>query len=143
PNSQLFSAARSREQAAVLFNLAAKMVRLSPELSSVVGIRDTAKQLYCGELGTIYRALSAEASTAMGLSPRFVAHDELGQVRGPRDPLYEALETATAAQEDPLSVNISTQAPTDADLLAILIDDAEKGEDPSTALRTKDRNSVV
>ena len=135
PNSQLFSAARSREQAAVLFNLAAKMVRLSPELSSVVGIRDTAKQLYCGELGTIYRALSAEASTAMGLSPRFVAHDELGQVRGPRDPLYEALETATAAQEDPLSVIISTQAPTDADLLSILIDDAEKGEDPRTVLR--------
>ena len=135
PNSQLFSAARSRDQAAVLFNLAAKMVRLSPELSSVVGIRDTAKHLYCPELGTVYRALSAEASTAMGLSPRFVAHDELGQVKGPRDPLYEALETATAAQEDPLSVIISTQASTDDDLLSILIDDAEKGEDPRTVLR--------
>jgi phage terminase large subunit-like protein len=31
-NSQLFSAAQSREQAAVLFNLAAKCVRMSPDL---------------------------------------------------------------------------------------------------------------
>lgn len=35
-NSQLFSAAQSREQAAVLFNLAAKVVRFSPELSAYV-----------------------------------------------------------------------------------------------------------
>src|SRR3546814_16923435 len=33
PNSQLFSAAQSREQAAVLFGLAAKSVRMSPERS--------------------------------------------------------------------------------------------------------------
>ena len=61
-------------------------------------------------------------------------HDELGQVRGPRSPLYEALETATGAQEDPLTVIISTQAPTDADLLSILIDDAKAGHDPHTVL---------
>jgi phage terminase large subunit-like protein len=135
PNSQLFSAAQSREQAGVLFALAAKMVRLSPSLSAVCGIRDTAKQIYCQELGTLYRALSAEASTAFGLSPRFLAHDELGQSKGPRSPLYEALETATAAQDDPLSIIISTQAPTDGDLLSVLIDDAQTGADPRTVLR--------
>lgn len=135
PNSQLFSAARSRDQAAVLFSLAAKMVRMSPDLSGAVIIRDTAKEIYCPELGSKYKALSAEASTAFGLSPRFVAHDELGQVRGPRDSLYEALETATAAQEAPLSVIISTQAPTSADLLSILIDDALTGADPRTIVR--------
>lgn len=134
-NSQLYSAAQSRDQAAVLFSLAAKMVRMSPELAATVTIRDTAKQLYCPELGTLYRALSADASTAFGLSPRFVAHDELGQVRGPRSELYEALETATAAQDNPLSVVISTQAPNDGDLLSILIDDALKGEDPRVVLR--------
>jgi phage terminase large subunit-like protein len=64
-----------------------------------------------------------------------VAHDELGQVKGPRSPLYEALETATAAQDDPLSVIISTQAPTDADLLSLLIEDAQKGRDKRTVLR--------
>lgn len=129
-NSQLFSAAQSRDQASILFALAAKVVRMSPDLSSVVTVRDTAKQLFCSDLGTLYRALSADASTAYGLSPVFVVHDELGQVKGPRSELYEALETASAAQAEPLSIIISTQAPTDADLLSVLIDDALTGADP-------------
>lgn len=133
-NSQLFSAAQSRDQAAVLYALAAKMVRLSPDLLAVVTIRETAKQLLCAELGTLYRALSADANTAYGLSPSFTVHDELGQVRGPRSELYEALETATGAQESPLSIIISTQAPTDADLLSVLIDDAKTGKDPRVKL---------
>ena len=87
-NSQLFSAAQSRDQAAILFSLAAKIVRMSPDLNAVVAVRDTAKQLACQELGTLYRALSAEASTAYGLSPVFTVHDELGQVKGPRSELY-------------------------------------------------------
>ena len=40
------------------------------------------------------------------------------------------METASAAQEHPLSVVISTQAPTDADLLSLLIDDGLTGADP-------------
>ncbi|MGE0294980.1 MAG: terminase large subunit, partial [Hyphomonadaceae bacterium] len=134
PNAQLYSAAQSREQAAILFALAAKMVRMSPSLRNYVVIRDTAKQLFCPGLGTLYRALSAEAPTAYGLSPAVVLHDELGQVRGPRSELYEALETAAGAQEAPLSIIMSTQAPTDGDLLSILIDDAKAGHDPRTKL---------
>ncbi len=130
-NSQLFSAAQSRDQAAILFALAAKIVRMSPSLIEHVNVRDTAKQLHCAELGTLYRALSADASTAYGLSPVFTVHDELGQVKGPRSELYEALETASAAQESPLSIVISTQAPTDADLLSLLIDDALTKADPT------------
>lgn len=133
-NSQLYSAAQSRDQAAILFSLAAKIVRMSPTLNPHVTVRDTVKQLYCPELGTLYRALSADASTAYGLSPVFTVHDELGQVRGPRSELYEALETASGAQEAPLSIVISTQAPSDADLLSLLIDDARLGEDPRTKL---------
>jgi glycosyltransferase involved in cell wall biosynthesis len=60
-NSQLFSTAQSREQAGVIFSLAAKIVRLGPELRAVVTVRDTAKELLCIARGTKYRALSAEA----------------------------------------------------------------------------------
>lgn len=134
PNSQLNSAAQSKDQAAILFKLAAKVVRLSPTLSPVVVIRDTVKELLCPELGTLYKALSAEASTAYGLSPVFIVHDELGQVKGPRSELYDALETAVGAHENPLSIVISTQAPTDGDLLSVLIDDALAGNDPRVVL---------
>jgi phage terminase large subunit-like protein len=132
PNSQLYSTAQSRDQAALIFGLASKMVRMNSDLSRAISIRESAKVLTCSELGTSYRALSADATTALGLSPAFVIHDELGAVEGPRSQLYEALELATAAQDNPLSVIISTQAPSDTDLLSILIDDALAGGDPRT-----------
>jgi phage terminase large subunit-like protein len=134
-SGQLFSAAQSREQAALVFSLAAKMVRMSPELDREVVIRDTAKEILCPARGTKYKALSSETTTAFGLSPVLCIHDELGQVLGPRSILYDAMETAVAAQANPLTVIISTQAPTDADLLSILIDDAKSDADPRTVLR--------
>jgi phage terminase large subunit-like protein len=118
-----------------VFGLAVKMIRMNQKLLSKVVIRETAKQIACPKLGTTYRALSADAGTNFGLSPALVVHDELGQIRGPRSSLYEAMETATAAQEEPLTVIISTQAPTDADLLSVLIDDAKEAHDPHTVLR--------
>jgi phage terminase large subunit-like protein len=81
PNSQLYSAAQSRDQAAILFNLAAKIVRLSSDLRDFVTVRDTSKQLFCPGRGTLYRALSAEVSTSFGLSPAMIIFDELGQWR--------------------------------------------------------------
>lgn len=132
PNSNLYSAAQSRDQAAITFDAAMKMVRMSPSLLSVVKIRDTAKELIVPELGTVYKALSAEASTAFGLKPVLIIHDELGQVEGEKFDLYDALETATATQANPLTLIISTQAPNDAALLSQLIDDALEGNDKRT-----------
>lgn len=129
-SGQLYSCAQSRDQAAILFRLASLMVRMSPDLSQYVLIKESAKQLICPELGTVYKALSADASTALGLSPTVVIHDELGAVRGPRFDLYEAMETAAAAQAEPLSIIISTQAAKPDDLLSILIKDAQSGADP-------------
>ncbi len=129
-NSQLLSTAQSRDQAAVIFELAAKIVRMSPDLHQAIGIRDSSKQLYCADRGTEYKALSAEAKTAFGKSPVFVVHDELGQVVGPRSLLFESVETAAGAHDNPLSIIISTQAPTDADLLSVIIDDALAEHDP-------------
>lgn len=133
-NGQLYSAAQSRDQAAIIYKLAMQTVTMSPSLSGVVTIRDAKKELYCAELGTVYKALSSEAKTAYGFSPTFIVHDELGQVSGPRSDLYEALETATGAHENPLSIIISTQARTDADMLSVMIDDALTGADPRTVV---------
>lgn len=132
PGSQLVSAAQSREQAGLIYRAASRMAMLSPTIRPHVVTVDSAKRITCKALGTEYRALSADAHTAYGLSPALVIHDELGQVRGPQSDLYDALETAMAAHDDPLSIIISTQAPTDGDLLSMLIDAAEEGRDPRT-----------
>lgn len=129
-NSQIVSGARSREQAAQVFNYAAKMVMLSPVLSGLVKIIPSGKRLIGLPMNVEYRALSAEGKTAHGLSPILAILDEVGQVRGPQDDFIDAITTAQGAHEAPLLVAISTQAANDADLFSTWIDDAKTSGDP-------------
>jgi phage terminase large subunit-like protein len=131
-NAQIVSGARSRDQAALVFNLAWKMTQLSPELAKLVRVVPSGKRLIGLPMNVEYRALAAEGKTAHGLSPVVIILDELGQVRGPKDPFVEALETAQGAYDDGLQLVISTQAPTDADMLSLWIDDAVRSDDPHT-----------
>lgn len=131
-NAQIVSGARSRDQAALVFNLAWKMCQLSADLNKLVRVVPSGKRLIGLTMNTEYRALAAEGKTAHGLSPVVVILDELGQVKGSHDPFVEALETAQGAYDDGLQLVISTQAPTDADMLSLWIDDAIRSEDPHT-----------
>ncbi len=134
-NSQIYSAARSRDQAALVFEYLAKSIRMNPKLEGLARITDSSKRIDGLAMNVTYRALSADATTAHGKSPVLTIHDELGQVVGPTDALYDALETAGGAHEEPLSLIISTQAASDTDLLSILIDDAIRTDSPSTVVR--------
>ena len=129
-NSQIVSGAMSRDQAALVFNLAAKMVQLSPELSGIVRIVPSSKRLIGLPMNVEYRALAADGTTAHGLSPVLSILDEVGQIRGPQSDFVDAITTAQGAHEDPLLLAISTQAANDADLFSQWLDDAEKSKDP-------------
>jgi phage terminase large subunit-like protein len=131
-NSRVYGAARSRDQAAILYDYAAKSIRMNPKLEGVVRLSDATKTIHGIRYGVQYRALSAEATTAYGLNPAMTIHDELGQVHGPEDALFDALDSASGAQDEPLSIILSTQAATDGDLLSLLIDDALSSGDPSS-----------
>lgn len=128
-NSQIVSGARSRNQAALIFKLAVKMIKLNPELDSICKIIPSKKQLIGLVMNVEYEALSADAFTTHGLSPILAIIDEAGQVRGPQDEFIDAVETAQGAYDNPLMIVISTQAPSDADLLSVWIDDAQKSQD--------------
>jgi phage terminase large subunit-like protein len=130
-NAQIVSGALSRDQAALVFNLAAKMVQLSPELSKRIRIVPSGKRLIGLQWNTEYKALAAEGKTAHGLSPVLAILDEIGQVRGPQNDFVDAITTSQGAHENPLLIVISTQAPTDADLMSVWLDDAMRAEDPS------------
>lgn len=129
-NSQIVSGARSRDQAALVFGLMSKMITLSPDLSQLVRIVPSGKRLIGLAQNVEYRALAADGRTAHGLSPLLAIFDEMGQVRGPQDDFVEAIETAQGAYDDALKLIISTQAPTDADMLSVRIDDALRSKDP-------------
>lgn len=129
-NSQIISGARSRDQAAIVFKLAEKMIRLNPDLSKIVKVIPSSKMLIGLTMNVEYKAISAEAGTAHGLSPVVAILDEVGQVRGPYDAFIEAIITAQGAHDNPLLLAISTQAATDADLFSIWLDDARQSADP-------------
>jgi phage terminase large subunit-like protein len=128
-NAQIISGALSREQAAIVYDLASKMVMQSKELSAIIREVPSSKKLIGIPMNTEYRAISAEGKTAHGLSPVLAILDELGQVRGPTSDFVDAITTSQGAHDAPLLMVISTQAPNDADLLSIWLDDAKASQD--------------
>lgn len=129
-NSQIVSGAQSQDQAAVVFELARKMIDMSPQLSAVVRIHPSGKRLTGLRKNVLYRALSAEGKTAHGLSPILAILDEVGQVQGPTDKFVTAITSAQGAYQNPLLIAISTQAPTDADMFSTWIDAQKAAPDP-------------
>jgi len=129
-NTQIISGARSRDQAALVYKLAEKMVRLNPDLSKIIKATPSSKALVGLPMNVEFKAISADAGTAHGLSPVLAILDEVGQVKGPTDAFIEAIETAQGAHDAPLLLAISTQAATDGDLFSDWLDKAATGNDP-------------
>lgn len=128
-NTQIISGAQSRDQAALVFELASKMVRLNADLSRLTRIIPSSKKIVGLMRSTVYHAISAEGKTAYGLSPVLAILDEVGQVRGSKDDFVDAIVTSQGAHENPLLIAISTQAPNAMDLLNVWIDDAKESKD--------------
>lgn len=131
-NTQIVSGALSRDQAALIYKLAAKMIHQSPKLQKIVKEIPSKKTLIGLRLNVEFQALAADGATAQGLSVYLGLIDEAGQVRGPSSDFIDAISTSQGAHEAPLMIYLSTQAPTDADFLSVMIDDAELSQDPHT-----------
>ena len=129
-NGEIYSAANEREQAGQVFKVAAQIVRADPELAAMLKVVDSTKTIVCYGNGSFYRAISAEAGTKHGLNPSVVIYDELAQAKN-RD-LYDVLDTAMGAREEPLFVTISTQSNDPQHILSELIDDGLRADDPTT-----------
>lgn len=134
PFQQVVTAARVKEQAAITFDYCVNSIQCSATLSPVVNIQKQKKQFEVRRIGTNYKALSRDAKAQLGKSPAVAVHDELGQVQGPVDELYNNIETAMKAHSAPMSVIVSTQAPKDGDLLSLIIDDIKNNPRPDAVL---------
>jgi len=129
-NGEIYSAANDREQAAQVFKVAAQIVRADPELSALLKVVDSTKTIVCYGNGSVYRAISAEAGTKHGLNPSVVIFDELAQAKNRE--LYDVLDTAMGARQEPLFITISTQSNDPQHILSQLIDDGLRSDDPTT-----------
>ena len=137
PRGEVYAAANDRFQAGKVFAEMTAIISKHPEIENRVNIIRFRKEIEVlegdGE-GSIYSTLSADAATKHGLSPSFCVYDEAGQA--PKRDLFEALDTAMGARDNPLLCIISTQAADDHHMLSELIDygvkvKAGELEDPS------------
>lgn len=127
-NSRIISGAMSRDQAAEVYNYASKMAQLSDKIRDLVKIVPSKKQIFGLRMNVEYQATSADAKTAHGKSPIVAILDELGQIDGPQSDFVDAITTAQGAWNNPLLIQISTQAATDAAYFSVQIDDAIKNK---------------
>jgi len=131
-NSTLASAAMSREQAALVHGLMTKMLHLSPKVRGRYKIIPSTKRIFGLSKNVEYLALAADAKTGHGKALLVVLLDEAGQIKGPQSDYVDMLVSSQGSYEKPLFIVISTQAPTDADLLSTWIDAAATSGDPAT-----------
>ena len=117
---EVYSCANDRFQASKVFSEMSAMVRRHKYLHLRSNIGRFHRKIEDLETESIYQAVSAEASTKMGLNPSLVVYDELGQAQN-RD-LYDAMDTAMGARSNPLLLVISTQAADDTAPMSQLID---------------------
>jgi phage terminase large subunit-like protein len=131
-NSQIVSGAMSRDQAALVYSLADKMLAMQPKFAGLYKSIPSSKRIVGLKANVEYRALAADGTTAHGLSPILAILDETAQIKGPMTPFVEAITTSQGAHDHPLLITISTQAASDADMLSLWIDDARRASDPHT-----------
>lgn len=104
--AEVYSAAADKDQAALVFNVAAQMIRNDPELLAQCEIIDSQKRIVHRKSGSFYRAISAEAYSKHGFNASVVIYDELHAA--PNRELYDVLSTSQGARSQPLMIAITT-----------------------------------
>jgi phage terminase large subunit-like protein len=125
--AEVYSAAADRDQASLVFNVAAQMVRSDPELDAICEIVDSQKRIVHRGSGSVYRAISSEAYTKHGFNASMVIGDEVHAWPGTQGrELWDVLSTSQGGREQPLMIGISTAGYDRHSLLWELYDYAKK-----------------
>lgn len=104
--AQIYGAAGDRDQASIVFRVAAEMVRHSPLLAGKCRVIDSTKRIVVQETASFYRAIPSDAAGSHGFNASGVVVDEV-HVQPNRD-LIDVLTTSTGARRQPLTFYITT-----------------------------------
>lgn len=107
PGAQIISAATTFPQAAIIFNIAKRMVEKTPDLREAFGLEVWAKAITRYETGSSFKPIHAKASTQDGLNPSHTALDEIHAHKTPD--LLNVLTSAAGARDNPLWLYTTTE----------------------------------
>lgn len=104
--AEIYGCAVDRDQARKVYDVAERMVHLSPLLSARLKINKQAKRIYDIQTGSYYEVTAADAGGNLGHNPHGIVFDEvLAQKNGD---LWNAMRTGMGAREQPLMVAATT-----------------------------------
>lgn len=104
PGAEVYASATKKDQAKIVWDTAAAMVKASPDLKRFVKVQRN--NLSCAELGSKMEPLGADSNTLDGLNPHGNIVDELHAHRDRG--VWDVLDTAMGARRQPLTVAITT-----------------------------------
>jgi phage terminase large subunit-like protein len=106
-SAEVYGAGADRDQAGIIFQMAASMVRANPKLRSRSKVIDSSKRIVVPAVESFYRALSAEVAGKHGFNSHGVIFDEIHAQKNRQ--LWEVLTFgAGAARTQPLTFGITT-----------------------------------
>lgn len=104
--SKVYSAAKTREQAAMVYEPAAIMARSNPALAKRLVVTKSSKKIDFEQTASEYKALASDAGAIHGTNPHCVLFDEL-HTQTTRD-LYDVLKSGQGARAQPLFASLTT-----------------------------------
>lgn len=104
--AEVYGAAADKDQAALVFNVAKRMVELSPVLSRRLDVVDSKKRIVDPATASVYQVIAADAGGALGQDPHGIVFDEI--IAQPTRDLYDALRTGLGKRDQPLLVCATT-----------------------------------
>ncbi|MCA9011528.1 MAG: terminase large subunit [Planctomycetaceae bacterium] len=107
PCSEIYCAATKRDQAAIVWDEACRMVARRPYLSSRIKPLESKKQLLLPD-GSKFLPLAADGKTADGLNPHCVCFDELHAWQARHEEFHAKLTTGSGSRRQPLFFTITT-----------------------------------
>jgi phage terminase large subunit-like protein len=104
--AEVYGAAADKDQAALVFNVAKRMVELSPVLSRRLTIIDSKRRIVDPRTDSVYQVIAADAAGNLGQGPHGIVFDEI--IAQPSRDLYDALRTGLGKRDQPLLVCATT-----------------------------------
>lgn len=103
---EIYGCAKDRDQARKVFDVALRMVKLSPTLRRRLACKEHAKRLVDEKAASYYEVIAADAAGNLGHNPHGVVFDEV--LTQPNADLWNALRTAMGTRAQPLLVAATT-----------------------------------
>jgi phage terminase large subunit-like protein len=132
--AELYGVARDKDQAALAFDVAMWMVRLSPVLRRRLQVKEHNRRIVDPKLGGVYAVIAADAAGALGSNPSGVAADEILAWRDRS--MWDAMRTGmgSGARRAPLMIAATTAGTTSAVFAAGMHSEMQRiADDPARA----------